>query len=183
MVAVESLSGCGELVVLFSIIVVTFVLCDEICVVVFNPVNWIQSDSKSEKSNPQQDPVLETGPQKPQKPERTNIMTLSHQNVLAHTMTLVPHARHGKSLERALTSYRCQDALKCWLAETECVESKDECWEVEFECGRASEVQDDCPCWEVVDAFPRSCPTCSHIYVVKSKEITPADIMARWNLI
>ena len=66
---------------------------------------WGSSTNKSaesEKSNPQQDTVLETGPQKP---ERTNIMTLSRQNVLAHTMTLVPHARHGKNLERAFSSF------------------------------------------------------------------------------
>jgi len=185
--AFESLArapgGCGEVVVLLSVIVVTFVLCDEFGVVV---VAWIQSkpdrDSKSEEGNHQRDPMLEWSAQK-----RTSIMTLSHENVLAQTMALAPlHARHGPSLEHFLTSYWCQDALKRWLAATEWWQTEDECWEVRHECWASEEtcwvIQDDCQYWKVVHAFPRQAFTCRDTNFPASKEITPADIMARWNL-
>ena len=177
--------GCDKVVVLLSDIVVTFMLCDEFCVAV---LAWIESkpnhDSKSEESNTQEGPMLERNAQK-----RTSIMTLSHENVLAHTMALAPlHARHSLSLERFLPSYRCQHALERWAAETECLKAEDECWEVRYEW--ASEVQDkcwviqdDCQRWEVVRAFPRQASTCRYNNLPESKEITPADIMARWNLI
>jgi len=60
--------------------------------------------------------------------------------------------------------------------------SKIECWEVKDDCldirheGWASKVmvQDKCQFWEIKNATPRR--------YTKPKEITPADIMARWNL-
>jgi len=167
-------SGCDEVVVLFSVIVVTFVLCDEICVVVLALMSKPKPESESNKVNHQRDPVLERGPQ-----TGNHIMILSHENVLAHTMALAtPHARQSQSLARLLSPYQCQDALKCWMAT-----SKIECWEVKDDCldmrheGWASEVmvQDKCQFWQIKNGTPRSWNT-------KPKEISPADIMARWNL-
>ena len=121
--------------------------------------------------------------------KKTSIMTLSHVNVLVHTMALAPlHARHCLSMEHFLHLYRCQHALECWVAETECLKAEDECCEVRYEWvsevqDKCWVIQDNCQCWEVVHAFSRQPSTCRYTNLPESKEITPADIMARWNLI
>jgi len=190
--AVEAMAAgdslrCDEVtvVVLLSVIVATFVLCDEFFLVVFARImskSEPDRGSKSEDCNPQQDAALQREPQK-----RTKVMILSHENVLAHKMALVaPHARHGQSIQRYSSPYQNQDALKCWVAETECGDAKHECLKVGYKCW-SSEVENTC--WENEDhgqcrVFENASPPSRScfIYVAKPKKITPADIMARWNL-
>jgi len=175
-------SGCDEAVVVFSVIVVTIVLCDEICVVVLALMSKPEPDSVSNKVNHQRDPVLERGPQ-----NGNHIMILSHENVLAHSMALLtPHAQHSKSRARLFSPYQCQDALKFWVAETECWEVEKDCLHIENKCWTVTlEVQDKC--WKIEDKCQRcnvnssSRKYLTHSYS-KPKEITPADIMVRWNL-